>query len=137
MAKSIHSFLRAIFGALFGWKGGLQVAGVQRLEGFCLQSPRVKSCEIMQKIGKKATEFWRNVSLLSSFNLQGKWPQKNSQKVLDIFHNAPNKVSSLMQLLGWGGPRKGWVQGLEGESEVGGGGARSGRGSASTFSKER
>ena len=25
-----------------------------------------------------------------SFNFQGKWPQNNSQKILDIFHSAPN-----------------------------------------------
>ena len=33
-----------------------------------------------------------------SFNFQGKCPQEISRKILDIFHTAPNKVLSLLQL---------------------------------------
>ena len=39
-------------------------------------------------------------------NFQGKRPQKNSRKILDIFHTVPNRVFSLLQLWGLGDPTR-------------------------------
>ena len=56
-------------------------------------------------------KFGENCCRFSSFNFQGKWPQEISQKHLDIFHSAPNKVLSLLQLWGVEGPREGGFAG--------------------------
>ena len=42
----------------------------------------------------------------SSFNFQGKWAQKISRKILDIFHSAPNKVFFTAATLGAGGHKE-------------------------------
>ena len=61
--------------------------------------PERSSGKICARDGRKMRrKFGENFCRFSSFNFQGKWVQEISQKILDIFHSAPNKVLSLLQL---------------------------------------
>ena len=53
--------------------------------------PERSSCEIFRRDRRKMRRnFGEIFRRFSSFNFQGKWPQKISRKILDIFHGAPN-----------------------------------------------
>ena len=59
---------------------------------YCARNPPERSsCEIFRRARRKMRRnFGEIFRRFSSFNFQGKWPQKNSRKILDIFHGATN-----------------------------------------------
>ena len=64
--------------------------------------------KFLQEIGEHFGAFCRR---FSSFNFQGKWPQKTfTKKIHDIFHIAPNIFFSLLQLWGLGGAPPEFIQ---------------------------
>ena len=70
-----------------------------------LAIPRAKLVRnFCKRSAKNAAKFWRNVLQIFVLQFQGKWPQKISQKILDIFHSAPNRVFFTAATLGAGGP---------------------------------
>ena len=67
--------------------------------------PERSSREIfVRDLRKMRRNFGEFFCRFSSCNFQGKWPQKNSRKIIDIFHTVPNRVFSLLQLWGLGDP---------------------------------
>ena len=65
---------------------------VNLLQFSCARNPPERSsCEIFRRDRRKMRRnFGEIFRRFSSFNFQGKWPQKISWKILDIFHGAPN-----------------------------------------------
>ena len=78
--------------------------------------PAIPQSEVLaiflEEIGEKCGEILAKMFCrFLSCNFQAEWPQKNSRRILDIFHSAPNKVFFFFTAatLGAGGPNFPWM----------------------------